>query len=44
VERDATSKLPFVFGQQEAAGRRRVVSGKPGEFVVEVLKAKAKAE
>jgi hypothetical protein len=44
VERDASRQLAFIFCQQQAAMGRCIVARKPGEFLIEVLEAKAEAE
>ena len=44
MQGDAAGELGVEFRQQKAAGGRSVVTGKLGEFLVEILEAEAKAE
>jgi hypothetical protein len=44
VQRHASRQLAFIFCHQQAAIRRGIATGKSGEFLVEVLEAKAEAE
>jgi hypothetical protein len=44
MKRDAACELAFVFGEQKSALGRSIVTGKFGEFPVEVLETKAEAE
>ena len=44
VQRDTTSQLAAILRQQQPAGRRGVIPGKPGKFLIETLKAQTEAE
>jgi hypothetical protein len=44
MQGDAAGELAFAVGKQKAASGRRVIAGKAGEFLVEILEAETEAE
>jgi hypothetical protein len=44
LQGDAAGRLPVIQGQQQAPGRRGVPAWKPGQFLLEILKAEAEAQ